>query len=158
MLLSKIETAVEDLTTKILSESPEFEFIDAEYVKEGGSFILRLLVDKEGGMGLDDCQKLSERIGGALDRDPTLNSMLSENYLLEVSSPGIDRILKKDRDFIRERGKMIDVKLFAPLDGEKFFVGKLVEMVDRILTIDLDGSQKKIPMKDVAQVRLHIDF
>ena len=157
--MSKIETAVENLAMGILQKSPEFELVDVDYVKEGGSFILRIFIDKPDGVGLDDCQKFSELLGDALDRDPTLTSMLNDNYLLEVSSPGIDRVLKKDRDFIRERGKLIDVKLFAPINNEKFFVGKLINMEDKILTIELDeNSEMKIPMKDIAQIRLHIDF
>ena len=156
--MSKIETAVENLALEILQKSPEFEIVDVDYVKEGGNFILRVLIDKSSGIDLDDCQKFSELLGDALDRDPTITSILNDNYLLEVSSPGIDRILKKDRDFIRERGKLINVKLFAPIDNEKFFVGKLINMEDKILTIEIDDSEMQIPMKDIAQIRLHIDF
>ena len=160
--MAKIETAVENLAAEILKQTPEFELVDVDYVKEGGNFILRIFIDKSGGVGLEDCQKFSELLGDALDRDPTLTSMLSDNYLLEVSSPGIDRVLKKDRDFIRERGKLIDVKLFAPIEnsnGSKNFMGKLINMEEKILTLEInDNSTMKIPMKDIAQIRLHIDF
>lgn len=128
----------------------DFELVDVEYVKER-DWYLRVFVDKAGGIDLDDCQAISERLSEKLDS----NDIIGGAYILEVSSPGIDRILKKDRDFVREAGKLVDVTLYAPLDGKKNFVGELISRDDNFLHIkDVAPLQRD----KVAQVRLHIDF
>ena len=147
--MSKIETQVERLMAEILSGT-DFELVDVEYVKER-DWYLRVFVDKAGGIDLDDCQTLSERLGERLDATDIINGA----YILEVSSPGIDRILKKDKDFIREAGKLVDVTLYAPLDGQKVFVGELVGRDENFLHIK---DTQPLPREKVALVRLHIDF
>ena len=146
--MSKIETQVERLMTEILSGT-DFELVDVEYVKER-DWYLRVFVDKPGGIDLDDCQNLSEQLSDKLDAANIIDSA----YILEVSSPGIDRILKKDRDFLREAGKIVDVTLFAPLDGKKFFTGELINRDEKFLHL----KEISLPREKVAQVRLHIDF
>ena len=147
--MSKVETQVESLMAEILAGT-EFELVDVEYVKER-DWYLRVFVDKAGGIDLDDCQTLSERLGERLDATDIINGA----YILEVSSPGIDRILKKDKDFIREAGKLVDVTLYAPLDGQKVFVGELVGRDENFLHIK---DTQPLPREKVALVRLHIDF
>ena len=147
--MSKIETQVERLMAEILSGT-DFELVDVEYVKER-DWYLRVFVDKAGGIDLDDCQTLSERLGERLDATDIINGA----YILEVSSPGIDRILKKDKDFLREAGKLVDVTLYAPLDGQKVFVGELVGRDENFLHIK---DTQPLPREKVALVRLHIDF
>lgn len=146
--MSKIETQVERLMTEILSGT-DFELVDVEYVKER-DWYLRVFVDKPGGIDLDDCQNLSEQLSDKLDAANIIDSA----YILEVSSPGIDRILKKDRDFLREAGKIVDVTLYAPLDGKKFFTGELVGRDEKFLQL----KKISLPREKIAQVRLHIDF
>lgn len=146
--MSKIETQVERLMTEILSGT-DFELVDVEYVKER-DWYLRVFVDKPGGIDLDDCQNLSEQLSDKLDAANIIDSA----YILEVSSPGIDRILKKDRDFLREAGKIVDVTLYAPLDGKKFFTGELVGRDENFLQL----KKISLPREKIAQVRLHIDF
>ena len=128
----------------------EFELVDVEYVKER-DWYLRVFVDKAGGIDLDDCQNLSEQLSERLDE----LDIISGAYILEVSSPGIDRILKKDKDFLREVGKVVDVTLYAPIDGKKIFVGELVGRDENFLHIK---DLSPLPRDKVAQVRLHIDF
>ena len=148
--MSKIETQVESLMTEILTDT-DYELVDVEYVKEGRDWYLRIFVDKAGGVDLDDCQAVSEKLGSRLDEADIIGGA----YILEVSSPGIDRILKKDRDFVREAGKVVDVTLYAPLDGKKFFVGELVGRDENFLHIK---DAEPLPREKIAQVRLHIDF
>ncbi|MBR1807584.1 MAG: ribosome maturation factor RimP [Selenomonadaceae bacterium] len=134
---------------EILADT-DFELVDVEYVKER-DWYLRVFVDKQGGIDLDDCQALSERLSERLDA----TDIVSGSYILEVSSPGIDRILKKDKDFIREAGKLVDVTLYAPLDGKKLFVGELVGRDEEFLRLK---DIEPLPREKIALVRLHIDF
>ena len=147
--MSKVETQVESLMAEILADT-DFELVDVEYVKER-DWYLRVFVDKQGGIDLDDCQSLSERLSERLDA----TDIISGSYILEVSSPGIDRILKKDKDFIREAGKLVDVTLYAPLDGQKNFVGELVGRDEEFLRLK---DIEPLPREKIALVRLHIDF
>lgn len=148
--MSKVETQVEDIMTEILSGT-EYELVDVEYVKEGRDWYLRIFIDKAGGIDLDDCQTISEQLSARLDA----LDIISGAYILEVSSPGIDRILKKDKDFVREAGKVVDVTLYAPLDGKKSFVGELISRDEEFLHIK---DIAPLPREKVALVRLHIDF
>lgn len=146
---NKVEARVENLMLKIL-EGTDFELVDVEYVKER-DWYLRVFVDKVGGIDLDDCQMLSEKLGEILDKDPIIESA----YILEVSSPGIDRVLKKDKDFLREVGKKIDVTLYAPIDGKKILVGVLKSRDEKFLYLE---NFEPLPREKIAQVRLHLDF
>lgn len=147
--MSKVESQVESLMAEIL-QGTNYELVDVEYVKER-DWYLRVFVDKAGGIDLDDCQNISEKLGAKLDEI----SIIDGAYNLEVSSPGIDRILKKDKDFIREAGKVVDVTLYAPLDGKKLFVGELQGRDEKFLRLK---DMEPLPLEKVAQVRLHIDF
>ncbi len=147
--LSKIESQVESLMAEIL-QGTDYELVDVEYVKER-DWYLRVFVDKSGGIDLDDCQAISEKLGAKLDEV----SIINVAYNLEVSSPGIDRILKKDKDFVREVGKVVDVTLYAPLDGKKLFVGELEGRDEKFLRLK---DIEPLPREKIAQVRLHIDF
>ena len=147
--MSKVETQVENLMAEILAGT-DYELVDVEYVKER-DWYLRVFLDKAGGIDLDDCQNLSEQLSARLDETDIINGA----YILEVSSPGIDRILKKDKDFVREAGKVVDVTLYAPLDGKKLFVGELEGRDEKFLHIK---DIAPLPREKIAQVRLHIDF
>ena len=148
-MANKIEERVEELMNEIIKDT-EFELVDVEYILER-DWYLRIFVDKIGGIDLDDCQMLSEKIGDVLDKE----SLIEESYILEVSSPGIDRVLKKDKDFIRESGKSVDVTLYAPINGKKNFTGTLESRDEKFLTLK---EFEPLPREKVAQVRLHIDF
>ena len=148
-MANRIETAVEKIAEEILANT-EYELVDVEYVKERDWF-LRVYIDKEGGIGLDDCQEVS----GLLDDKIEEQNIINDRYILEVSSPGLDRALKKEKDFKREMGKMIDITLYKAIDGEKMITGKLTGYTKDIITID---ETREIALKDIALVRLHIDF
>lgn len=148
-MANKIEIRVEELMNEIIKGS-EFELVDVEYIMER-DWYLRVFVDKAGGIDLDDCQMLSEKLGKILDSE----SLIEDTYILEVSSPGIDRILKKDKDFIREAGKAVDVSLYAPINGQKHFTGTLESRDKNFLKLK---EFEPLPRDKVAQVRLHIDF
>lgn len=148
---------VEDLVSKEVEEiikGTNLELVDVEYVRER-NWYLRVFIDKEGGVGLEDCQAVSEKLSKVLDeKDP-----IRDNYLLEVSSPGLDRILKKDKDFVRYAGRSVDIHFFKSHHGTKDMVAELVEKTpDDVLVVRVDGKEERIDRKDVAQIRLHIDF
>lgn len=113
--------------------------------------VLRVYIDKEGGIGLDDCQEVS----GLLDEKLEELNIINDRYILEVSSPGLDRALKKEKDFKREMGKVVDITLYKAIDSEKMITGKLTGYTKDIITID---ETREIALKDIALVRLHIDF
>ncbi len=148
-MASKIEQRVEEIMNELL-QGTEYELVDVEYVMER-DWYLRIFLDKVGGIDLDDCQYWSEKLGAIIDKEP----LIQDAYILEVSSPGIDRVLKKDRDFVREAGKAVDVTLYAPINGKKNFTGVL-EGRDKDF-LKLQGIEP-LPREKVAQVRLHIDF
>ncbi len=150
MAARHVEETVEEIVTELLANQGEMELVDVEYVKER-DWYLRVFIDKKGGVEIDDCQNLSERLEEELDR----RDLIREQYTLEVSSPGLDRVLKKERDFRREMGKAVDVSLYAPMDGKKLLVGTLMSYGDGKLA--LDGG-REISMDKISQVRLHIDF
>lgn len=148
-MANRVEEAVEKIAEEILANT-DYELVDVEYVKERDWF-LRVYIDKEGGIGLDDCQEVS----GLLDEKLEELIIINDRYILEVSSPGLDRALKKEKDFKREMGKVVDITLYKAIDGEKMITGKLTGYTKDIITID---ETREIALKDIALVRLHIDF
>lgn len=153
-----IERAVEDMLTPRL-EAEGIEIVDVEYVRER-NWILRLYIDKEVGVDLSDCQTVSEEAGRLLDE----KDLIPDNYMLEVSSPGVERVIKKDKDFLRFAGSDVDVKLFAPLvEGKKEtknFTAKLKGLTEEkaIVLVMEDGNEVVLPKDKVSQVRLHFTF
>jgi ribosome maturation factor rimP len=149
----KIEQLAEKLVTGVISD--EYELVDVEYVKENKEMYLRILIDKAGGMSIDDCEELSRIIGDKLDED----DFIEDHYYLEISSPGLDRTLKKDRDFIREAGKLVEVKLFKAIEKYgKEFVSKLNGLNGNMVLLDVDGDLLEIDKKSIAKINLYIEF
>lgn len=147
-MAGRIEAEVEKIVEELL-ENTALELVAVDYVKER-DWYLRVFIDKEGGVDLDDCQDLSRKLEELLDAQ----DLIETSYILEVSSPGLDRELKKPRDFQREMGKDIDVSLFAPLDGKKVVTGPLSAYDGETINV----GDMAIPMDKVAKVNLHIDF
>lgn len=147
-MAGRIEAEVEKIVEELL-ENTDLELVAVDYVKER-DWYLRVFIDKEGGVDLDDCQDLSRKLEELLDAQ----DIIKTSYILEVSSPGLDRELKKPRDFQREMGKDIDVSLFAPLDGKKVVTGPLSAYDGETINV----GDMAIPMDKVAKVNLHIDF
>jgi ribosome maturation factor RimP len=152
MAKEQLESLVEQLV-KDITNGTELEVVDVEFVKER-EWYLRVFLDKEGGIELEDCQWVSEKLESELDRlDP-----IKESYYLEVSSPGLDRPLKKERDFIRHQGDKVEVHTFAPLDGQKTIIGTLLGLKDDTIRMEVEGSEISIPKDKTSQVRLYLDF
>ena len=151
--MSKIEDTVLEISDS-LAEKMNFSVVDAEYKKEGGMQILRVYIDKEGGVDLDDCEKFSRALEEILDsEDP-----IEEAYNLEVSSPGLDRQLKKEREFLHYTGRQVEVKLYKETAGRKEFDGILKEYKDKKVYIETDGEILEINPKDAAYIRLYFEF
>ena len=150
-MASKLELLIEGIVSDMITDP--FELVDVEYVKEGSLKYLRIYIDKQGKMSLDDCQHFSHLISEKLDElDP-----IEENYMLEISSPGLDRHLKKEKDFIREKGKEVELKLFKAIDGVKEFEGTLVGLnEDNEIEVQTSKVLMKFPRKNVAVIRLMI--
>ena len=131
-----------------------FELYDLVFAKEGANWYLRVFIDRAGGVTIDDCESVSRAVEKYLDEtDP-----IEQSYILEVSSPGIDRPLKKDADYERYKGSVVDVKLYKPIDGRKEYTGKLAGLQDGCIVI-IDNSVKRCFLKsDVALCRLAVVF
>lgn len=149
-----IEATIEEMVAKI-TDPLNFEIVDVEYVKEAGEYYLRVYIDKDGGIALSDCESVSRQLSEVLDvKDP-----IKDNYFLEVSSPGLDRPLKKDKDFVRYQGRDVEIKLYKPMDGCKQFEGELVGITEENnIKLIIDGNEVEFGKKEVALVRLAIKF
>lgn len=147
-----IEELVAEEVEKIIAGTA-LELVDVEYVRER-NWYLRVFIDKQGGVDLEDCQAVSEKLSKILDeKDP-----ISDNYLLEVSSPGLDRVLKKEKDFIRYQDRDVDIHFFKPHNGTKLLTAVLKGREGDVLTVSHDETEETLDMKDISQIRLHIDF
>ena len=148
------EAKTEALLLPIVEEKG-YEMVDVEYVKEGSNWYLRAFIDKPGGITINDLEGVSRKLSDLLDEE----DFISDAYILEVSSPGLGRPLKKDRDFDRSIGEEIEVHLYRSLNGNKQYVG-LLESYDKdtITIVDEDGSEIALDRVNVSHVRLTIDF
>ena len=144
------ERLTEELITPII-EAHHFELVDVEWVKEGSNWYLRVYIDKEGGITVDDCEIINREFGDALDE----KDYISENYIFEVSSPGLDRPLKKEKDFVRSIGKDVEIRLYKPIDKKKEYVGTLESYDKNSVTIALeDGQKMTFERSAIALIRL----
>ena len=136
-------------------EAKGFELVDVEWVKEGANWYLRAYIDKENGITVDDCEEVSRALSDLLDEE----DFISENYILEVSSPGLGRPLKKEKDFVRSMGKDVDVRLYRQINKQKEFTGALSAYDENTVTLTMeDGSQMVFEKADIALIRLALDF
>ncbi len=148
------EAKTEALLEPIVSEY-QVEKYDVEYVKEGREWYLRAYIDKEGGVTIEDCEKVSRALSDALDRE----DFIPDAYILEVSSPGLGRQLKKDRHFDKSLQKAVEVRMFEAVDGVKELEGILLGYdKQKIVIAGEDGRKIELDRNKVAQVRLKIDF
>lgn len=153
MAYSKTEQIAFDLASKA-AENFECYIYDVEYVKEGTLKYLRIYADKDGGISIDDCEKISRELSISLDeKDP-----IKENYILEVSSPGIERKLTKKEHFEKYIGKTIDINLFKQISGTKLLTGTLKGYENSIITVETDKDLVEINQKDASIIKLHFDF
>ncbi|MGN0464728.1 MAG: ribosome maturation factor RimP [Lachnospiraceae bacterium] len=153
MKRSDIEKRTEELVTPIIEEG-NFELVDVEYVKEGVNWYLRVYADKEGGINIDDCVFISRALEQKLDEE----NFLEDAYILEVSSPGLGRALKKDKDFKRSLGEEVEIKLFKAIDKQKEFTGFLKSYDEKNIVVDIEGEDFTFARKDIANIHLAIHF
>ena len=158
MKREEVEKYVAELVIPLLTDTG-ITLEDVEYVREK-DWYLRVFINKPAGIEIDDCQFVSEKLAEILDeKDP-----IKEKYYLEVSSPGIDHPLKKDKDFTANYGKKVDIQLYAPLDGCKELTGILVSHTETEIQIKMivkgkeDKNPKTVERKLIAMIRPHIDF
>ncbi len=146
---AKTEQLVQPIT-----DAHQFELVDVEYVKEGSNWYLRVYIDKQGGITIDDCELVSRALSDILDE----KDFIEDAYILEVSSPGLTRPLKKDKDFARSIGEEVEIKLYKPLNKRKDYCGILKAFDADTVTIDEDGDEIVINRSDIALIRLSFDF
>ena len=147
------EQKAEALLSPIV-ESNGFELVDVEYVKEAGNWYLRGYIDKPGGITVNDCETVSRAFSDRLDED----DFIEDSYIMESSSPGLDRPLKKEKDFARSIGKLVEIRTYRPIEKQKEFCGELTAYDNNSVTIDEEGTPRTFDKKDIALVRLAIDF
>ncbi len=135
-------------------EAQDFELVDVEYVKEAGNWYLRGYIDKPGGITVNDCEAVSRLFSDKLDE----NDFIEDSYIMEISSPGLDRPLKKEKDFKRSLGKLVEIRTYRPVDKQKEFCGVLKAYDSNSVTIDEEGTDRIFDKKDIALVRLAIEF
>ncbi|UBH09561.1 ribosome maturation factor RimP [Macrococcus armenti] len=153
--MSKVTERVETICQPVV-EALGFELVDVEYVKEGPDFYLRIAIDKPGGIDISDCAIASEKISEVMDKEDPI----SEAYFLDVSSPGAERPLKKEKDYINAIGKNVYVKLYEPIEGDKEWIGELKSVTENTILISAKIKTRKkeieIDRKRIAKIRLTV--
>ena len=148
------EAKAEELVLPLV-EANNFELVDVEYVKENGGMSLIFVIDNDAGVTVDDCEIVSRKIDPMLDE---LNPTGDKAYTLVVSSPGLERPLKTERDFKRASGKEVELNLFSKIDGKKNFVGVLKSYDEKTVTLLIDEEEIKFDREKVASIKLVIKF
>jgi ribosome maturation factor RimP len=148
------EQKTEELLMPII-EKNNFELVDVEYVKEAGTWYLRAYIDKPGGITVDDCEVVSRAFSDILDE----KDYIEDSYIFEVSSPGLGRPLKKEKDFARSIGEEVEIRTYRAIDRQKEFIGILVEYDKDTVTIEYeDETTQKFERNDIALIRLALHF
>lgn len=148
------EEKTEQLILPILGKN-QFELVDVEYVKEGSTWYLRAYIDKEGGITVNDCELVAREMNEILDRE----DYVEDSYVFEVSSPGLGRPLKKEKDYIRNMGKEIEIRTYRAINHQKEFNGILKAYDEKSVTITEDGGEDlTLERTDIALVRQALDF
>jgi ribosome maturation factor RimP len=130
------------------------ELVEVEYRREGRGWVLRLYIDKEGGITVDDCSRISQEVGRSLD----VEDFILTPYTLEVSSPGLTRPLKNQKDFLKYRNHLIKLKTIDPIENRRQFKGKLLGVHDNHIEIEMDGGVFQISLSNVVKANLELEF
>lgn len=147
------EQKAEALLTPIV-DANGFELVDVEYVKEAGEWYLRGYIDKPGGITVNDCETVSRAFSDRLDEA----DFIADSYIMEISSPGLDRPLKKEKDYVRSMGKLVEIRTYRPIEKQKEFCGILTAYDSNSVTIEEDGTPRVFEKKEIALIRLAIEF
>ena len=150
---TSIYQSVADLIKPTL-EGNGIELVDVEYKKTGKTWVLRVFIDKNQGVTVYDCQELSREIEDLIE----IHELIDDHYVLEVSSPGLDRPLKKAADFLRNKGKRIQVKTYSPINNKKENAGTVIDFVNGTLFLEDKKNILKISLTEIAQAKLIIKF
>lgn len=153
ILANKTELLALEIGDRV-AENLGMSVVDAEFKKEDGRQILRLFIDKDGGVGIDDCETFSRSFEIEMDKDDPIET----EYVLEVSSPGVERKLKTEREFLHYVGREVDVKLFSASNGKKEFTGILKAFEEDKISFLCENEIIEINKKDAAYVKLHFEF
>lgn len=137
-----------------IAEKNHVEIYDVEYVKEGSEWYLRAYIDREGGVSINDCEAVSRKLSDALDRE----DFVEDAYILEVSSPGLGRVLKKDKHLQRSLGDKVELKTYKPVNGSREFEGILKGFDGSTVTIQNEEEELQFDRKDIAVIKLAFDF
>lgn len=148
------ERKTEELLEPVVAEAG-FELVDVEYVKEAGTWYLRAYIDKPGGITVDDCERISRKFSDILDE----KDYIEDSYIFEVSSPGLGRPLKKEKDFQRSLGEDVEIRTYRSIDGQKEFEGVLKAFDKDTVTIAYEDDTEQVFQKqEIALIRLALDF
>jgi len=147
-LLQEVRQVVEPIL-----ESQGLELVDLEYQRESQGWVLRIYLDREGGVSLDDCAGISHEVGAVLE----VKDLIPSSYTLEVSSPGLTRPLKKPEDFNKFRNQMVKIKLYEPLDGRRNFKGTLLGLEGDRVRVEAEQQVYELPLQRIAKANLEID-
>ena len=152
----KLEPLLEEIrqTAEPVLKSQGMELVDAEYQREARGWVLRVYIDREGGVNIDDCAEVSRELGTLLE----VRDLIPNSYMLEVSSPGLTRPLKKLEDFQKYRNHLVKIKTFAPVEGRRNFKGKLLGVEGDLVQVEVDGRGYGIPQRSIAKANLEIEF
>ena len=153
MAQNSIESKVEKLLEETIVDLG-YDLYDVRYEKEGKDYYLRIIIDNEKGINISDCEKVNNEINDILDEA----DYIKEQYFLEVSSPGLERVLRKEKHFLKQIGNEISVKLFKAINKQKELIGILKEYNSSEIIIEIDGSDMKIDLKDIAIAKTVYDW
>ena len=145
--------SVKELLNPLLAER-DMELFDIEFRGQGRKGILRVFIDKQEGVTIDDCADISRELGTLLD----IHDIIPDSYTLEVSSPGLTRPLRKPADFIRFKGRKVKIITASDIGKKKMFVGTIIDFKDDLVTIETDGAQHLIPYGEIEKANLELDF
>jgi ribosome maturation factor RimP len=152
----KFEPLLEEIRQTVgpVLSSQGLELVDVEYRREASGWVLRIYIDREGGVNIDDCTEVSRELGTILE----VRDLIPNAYILEVSSPGLTRPLKRLEDFQKFQGHLVKIKTFAPVEGRRNFKGKLLGVEGDLVQVEVDGRGYGIPQKSIAKANLEIEF
>ncbi|QPJ62673.1 MAG: ribosome maturation factor RimP [Candidatus Nitronauta litoralis] len=153
MQKGSVVQTVESLVLPVLKDLG-LELVDIEYRREGKGWVLRIFIDKEGGITVNDCTMVSHQVGDLIDID----DLIPNAYCLEVSSPGLDRPLKKEQDFIKYKERRIQLNTFAPIDTRRNFQGTIKDFREGVLFLESQGVPLEIPLDNIAKAKLEIEI
>jgi ribosome maturation factor RimP len=149
ILIGRLTSLLEPVVTDL-----DIELVEIQFRRESSGWVLRLIIDKEAGVSLDDCTEVSREVGRLLEvEDP-----IEHSYRLEVSSPGLERPLRKDKDYLRFKGRKAKIKTREPVDGQWVFIGTIEQFQDRVLTLQTDLGKITLPLDMIAKARLVFDL